>query len=340
MAQPATTQPANTEAPSPAAPPKIATARKGFDLALLAPVGGVDYRTYGHVTYAMFRDPDGDHAAILAKFGIDKARFDAANQAFGERMKQDKSFAMVEMFGAYFAETADGPYAALGRDVAQSVLDQAPLKEAEPMPEEKFREIQIYYARKATVAGTELAKQDEVLRPYHVTFNDFNILGAWFSRRLALQRPALSPEQEAQMDAARSASAQSEPERERPEWGGLWHFSWKMLKRTDKEMKVVEQSRDICIKADMTADTLPLMPKPEGVKCAMSDAIHFYESGISIRAQCDLGGIGTFWGVELTPQDDGESFAGQISYNEMYEGDQDMAQPTTDVVVKRIGDCP
>ncbi len=324
---------ATIENPSPTSPPKIATLREGFDLKMLEPVNGVDFRTYSHITYAMFLDPDGDHEAIYQKFGTDKASFDAASAAYGERMKLDTTFAMVEIFGAYFAENAQGTYAAFGKDVAQSVLNQAPLTQNEPMPEEKFREIQVYYARKASVAGTALSEQDEVLKPYHITFNDFNILGAWFSRRLALETMDLSAPQ------VRSDTKASTMPTERPEWGGLWRFTWKTLQRTETEMKVVEASRDICVKDDMTAETLPLMPKPSGVKCVLIDKVHFYDSGVQMRAECDLGGIGAFWGMYLQPEHDGESFTGQISYNETYEGDTDMPQPMTDVAVKRMGEC-
>ncbi|MBB4479430.1 hypothetical protein [Rhizobium etli] len=325
--------PAGIENPSPASLPKIAASRTGFDVKMLEPVNGIDYRTYGHITYAMFLDPDGDHEAIFKKFGTDRAGYEAAGATFSERMKQDRTFAMVEMFGAFFAEEAQGTYAALGRDVAQSVLNQAPLRETEPMPEEKFREIQVYYGRKVSVAGTALAQQDEILKPYHITFNDFNIVGAWFSRRLALQTADLSTPQESPPARAEGTPA------ERPEWGGLWRFTWKTLQHTDTEMKVVDASRDICVKNDMTADTLPLMPKPPGVKCVLIDKIHFYDSGVQMSAECDHGGIGTSWGLYLQPENGGESFSGQISYNEVYEGDSDMPQPTTDVQVKRIGEC-
>ncbi|ULR44344.1 hypothetical protein [Rhizobium sp. K102] len=221
--------------------PKIAASRAGFDVKMLEPVNGIDYRTYGHITYAMFLDPDGDHEAIFKKLGTDRAGYEAAGATFSERMKQDQTFAMVEMFGAYFAEEAQGTYAALGRDVAQSVLNQAPLRETEPMPEEKFREIQVYYGRKVSVAGTALAQQDEILKPYHITFNDFNIVGAWFSRRLALQTADLSTPQESP-----PARAEGTPT-ERPEWGGLWRFTWKTLQHTDTEMKVVERKpRHLC----------------------------------------------------------------------------------------------
>ncbi|MBY4608877.1 hypothetical protein K6M90_14600 [Rhizobium sp. 9T] len=104
-------------------------------------------------------------------------------------------------------------------------------------------------------------------------------------------------------------------------------------------MKVVDASRDICVKNDMTADNLPLMPKPSGVKCVLIDRIHFYDSGVQMSAQCDHGGIGTSWGLYLQPENGGESFSGQSSYNEVYEGDSDMPQPVTDVQVKRIGEC-
>ncbi|MND25900.1 hypothetical protein [Agrobacterium tumefaciens] len=321
------------ENPSPTSLPVIAASREGFDKKMLEPVNGLDFRTYGHIVYAMFLDPDGDHGAIFSKFGTDKGSFEAAGTAFGERMKQDPTFTMIEMYGAYFAETAQGTYAAFGRDVAASVLNQAALRETEPMPEEKFREIQVYYGRKASVAGTALAQQDEVLKPYHLTFNDFNILGAWFSRRLALETADLSSPRNDGGSRAEAAPV------ERPEWGGLWRFTWKTLQRTDTEMKVVETSRDICVTGEMTAETLPLMPKPSGVKCVLIDKVRFYESGVQMNAQCDHGGIGTSWGLYLQPENGGESFSGQISYNEVYEGDNDMPQPTTDVVVKRIGEC-
>ncbi|WP_245437541.1 MULTISPECIES: hypothetical protein [Neorhizobium] len=319
---------------SPASLPKIAAIRPGFDAKLLEPVQGVAFRTYGHVTYGMFLDPNGNHEAIFQTFGIDRTRFEAANATFTDRMKQDPTFTMVEMFGGYFAETAQGTYAALGRDIAQSVLNQAPLQEQEPMAEDKFREIQVFYGRKASVAGTELAKQDEVLKPYHITFNDFNIMGAWFSRRLALQSAGLSNPSEMPQ-----AQAEDAP-KERPEWGGMWRFSWKTLQRTETAMKIVEATSDMCIKQGMTAETLPLMPNPSGVKCVLLDTIHFYDSGVQIDAQCDHGGIGASWGLYLQPDGDGQNFSGQISYNQVYEGDQDMPQPTTDITVKRIGDCP
>ena len=321
------------ENPSPTSAPPILKSQPEFDMKMLEPINGVDLRTYSHITYAMFLDPDGDHEAIFKRFGVEKADFEAASAGFGERMRQDRSFVFVEMFGAYFAENAEGKYAALGRDVAQSVINNAPLKEAEPMPEEKFREIQAYYSRKASVAGTELSKQDEVLAPYHITFNDFNILGAWFSRRLKLETADLVNPRETNDTAAYG------PPKERPEWGGEWRFTWKTLQRTGEAMKVVETSRDICVKDDMTAETLPLMPKPERVKCVLIDKVHFYETGIHMRAECDLGGVGASWGLYLNPENDGESFTGQISYNETYEGDTDMPQPATDVTVKRVGDC-
>ncbi|WP_337268932.1 DUF3617 domain-containing protein [Oryzifoliimicrobium ureilyticus] len=318
------------QTPSSNALPPIASSREGFDKSLLEPVDGIDYRAYGHATYALFRDPNGDQEAILDKLGLTKARFDEANKIYGERMKADPTFAMVEMFGAYFNETAGGPYAAYARDAARSVLDQVPLQEKEPMPEEKFREIQVYYARKASVAGTDLAKQDEVLKPYGLTFNDFNILGSWFSRRLTLQAGGL-------VQQGSETKPQDQPAKEHPEWGGLWHFTYQLLERTDQDIRVKEQTRDVCLKPDMTEATLPLMPKPQDAKCVLNH-LNFFETGIEVDAQCDHGDYGSDWGLSLRPKGEGQ-FAGEISYNETNENDDDLPQPTTPVTAKRLGDC-
>jgi len=316
--------------------PPMARKVKGFDTGLLAAVDGVTFRQYGQISYLHFYDPKAEEGVVLERLHLTKDRYDNAKKIFGERMRDDPTRTMVNLFGAYFNEAAQGPFAALGRDVAISVLDDVPLKEQPPMSEEKFREIQIYYGRKASVAGTGLDKQDDVLKPYGITFNDFNILGAWFSRRLALE-------------ARRDDDDDDRPQRnyskprapvQHAEWGGLWRFSWRRLKRGTSAMEVEQITKDICLKADMTAETLPVMPKPPNAKCVIINGIRFFDTEIGVRMQCDHGPYGTEWGLNLfTPIVNGKSYSGTISVNMENELVSDLPNPDTAVSAERIGDC-
>ena len=316
--------------------PKMVLAKKTFDRSLLAPVDGVTYEQYGEASYLQFVDPDADKKAVLARLRLTTEQFEAANKAFGARMKQDRTDTMIALFGAYFNEVAVGPYAAWGRDAALSVLDDAPLKEKAPMPEAKFREIQVYYGRKAIVAGTALDKQDDVLKPYNLSFNDFNVIGAWFGRRSALQ--ANFPE--GTFDRGPPNEAVDNP-KTHPEYGGLWRVSWNLLKRGDAGMIVDHQSRDVCLKAGMDAATLPLMPTPKDAKCVLVGGVDFYESGVGIRAQCDHGAYGSSWGLTLSePIEKGKSYKGDITFNMENERVANLPDPMTPVTAQRLGPCP
>ena len=327
---------AEDKPPAPADLPKLVLKRKGFDRSLLAPVDGMTFEQDGQASYLLFLDPDADKKAVLAKLHLTPEQFDKATAVFGERMKQDRTDTMVELFGAYFNEAAEGFYAPLGRDAAISVLDDVPLKEKEPMPEAKFREIQSYYGRKAEVAGTALDKQDEVLKPYGITFNDFNIIGAWFGRRLALQTSG--PDDA--FDRGPPNEAVDNP-KTHPEYGGLWRIEWDLLKRGETGMVVDHQSRDVCIKSGMDAATLPLMPSIKDVKCVLVGDIAFYDSGVGVHAQCDHGAYGSSWELDFSePIVAGKSYKGQISFTLDSEKVKDLPDPTSFVRAERLGSCP
>jgi hypothetical protein len=170
------------------ATPKAALAAKGFDRALLDPVDGVDLRTYAHIAFESFAGDDPDLAKILARHGIVKAQFDHANATFIERMRADATYTLANLYGAYFIETASGKYAALAADVAHSVIEGAPLREAAPMSWDDYLALTSFYGRQAPSAKDQSrASYDEILKPKGLSFVDYQIIGAWFGRRLRLQ---------------------------------------------------------------------------------------------------------------------------------------------------------
>jgi hypothetical protein len=168
--------------------PKAALTAKGFDRALLEPVDGVDLRTYAHIAFESFAGDDPDLAKILARHGLVKAQFDRANATFIERMRADVTYTFADLYGAYFIETASGKYAALAADVAHSVLDGGPLREPPPMAFDDYLALVSYYGRLAPKAKDQTrASYDEILKPKGLNFVDYQIIGAWFGRRLRLQ---------------------------------------------------------------------------------------------------------------------------------------------------------
>jgi hypothetical protein len=330
--------PAHAAAPADDIPP-IARKVKGFDLSLLAPVAGVTLRQVGEASYYFGFVPTLTKDQVLAEVGIDKAHYDEAEKVFTQRMIDDKTFTINSLFGAYSAEASQGRFAAYGRDVAQSVLDDAPLREKEPMTEEQFRLIQDYYARKAGTAGTKPSDLDLVLVPFHLTYNDFQILSGWFGRRLALQAGAGSGQLPGATDEVANAAP---PARERPELGGLWRLSWTLLKRGESAMEKVSATRDICLKSGMTGATAPLMPKRGTAKCALQH-LDFYPTGIGFYAQCDQGDFGSAWALDLQPPHSGreaDAWTGEMQFSMQNEVLQDLApKASTPVTGQRIGDC-
>ena len=322
--------------------PPMARKVKGFDLKLLDPVDGVTFRQVGEASYLFTVNadaPDVD-ARILARLHLDKARLEKAQKVFTDRMVADRTSTMTTLFGAYGSEVAEGRYAAYGRDVALSVLDGTPLRETEPMTEEKFEIIRSYYGRKEPTAGTKFSDLDKVLAPVGLTFNDFQILSSWFGRRFALQDD--TPDTGASDPVVNPAP----PSPPRPDLGGLWRLRWTLLRRADGGMEKVPQSRDICLKLDMKAADLPIMPKPDGSKCALG-VTSFYATGIGFSANCDHGDYAVQWSLDLQPPEGGLAawpqapWTGEMQFGMQNEILGNMApNATTSVVAERIGNCP
>jgi len=168
--------------------PKTALDAKGFDRALLDPVDGLSLRRYAHIAFDSFAGDEPDLNKVLARHDVTRAQFDHANAVFTDRMRADKTYTLTEIYGAYFIETAGGKYAPLAADVARSVIDGAPMREPAPMAWDQYLDLMRFYASNvANAKGTARAAYDEILKPKGLTFVDYQIIGAWFGRRMRLQ---------------------------------------------------------------------------------------------------------------------------------------------------------
>ena len=182
--------PAASRAETTAADIPPAALKAKLDAGLFAPVDGISVREFAHIVFDLFARDDLGEAKILADHKVTKAQFDHANEVMTGRMKDDKTFKFIDIYGAYYIETAPGPFAALAKDVSNSVLNGVPLREPEPMKWEDYMRITGFYARKAPFAkDTSRRSYDEILGDQGINFIDFQVLGAWFSRRVALGAP-------------------------------------------------------------------------------------------------------------------------------------------------------
>ncbi len=167
--------------------PKTALNAKGFDRALLDPVEGLSLRRYAHIAFDSFAGDEPDLNKVLARHDVSRAQFDHANAVFTDRMRADKTYTLTEIYGAYFIETAGGKYAPLAADVARSVVDGVPLREPPPMVWDQYLDLIRFYARNvANAKGTARAAYDEILKPKGLSFVDYQIIGAWFGRKMRL----------------------------------------------------------------------------------------------------------------------------------------------------------
>ncbi len=167
--------------------PKTALDAKGFDRAMLDPVDGLSFRSYAHIAFDSFAGDEPDLDKVLARHGVTRAQFDHANAVFIDRMRADNTYTVTEVYGAYFLETARGRYAPLAADVAHSVIEGGPLREPPPMVWDQYLELMRFYgANVAKAKGTTRAAFDEILEPKGLSFVDYQIIGAWFGRKMRL----------------------------------------------------------------------------------------------------------------------------------------------------------
>jgi hypothetical protein len=164
----------------------VALATKGFDLKSLDPIDGISVRDYVHIVFAMYAADQKDAGNVPAAYQFDKARFDAISAMMTEYFRKDPTRKFSEIYSAYFQEQAGGPFSAHAVDYAQSVLNGGPLKLKEPMSFERYMQLSQFYAEGAQKQKPMTREaSDKVLEPTGIAFIDFQVLGAWYGRRMA-----------------------------------------------------------------------------------------------------------------------------------------------------------
>lgn len=177
---------AATKAGADGMPPTAVKAK--LDPALFASVDGVSVRQYAHIVFDLFANGDQSQAStvkLLEKHGLTQDRFNKITEVMTERMRNDNTFKFIDIYGAYYIENAPGPFHHLAKDVANHVLNGAPLKEKPPYSWDEYRAIQGFYARKAPFAkDTTRASYDEILSEKGMNFIDYTVLGSWYGKHL------------------------------------------------------------------------------------------------------------------------------------------------------------
>ncbi|MHC5308119.1 hypothetical protein [Bartonella sp. LJL80] len=173
-------------------PPPLVKKSPTFDRKLLEPVDGVEFIIFAQMAYdAFYRDVNIDDEASLKKvYGFSEAQRDHANVEFGKRMKDDASFTLINLYGAYFfmdAEKDSLSYGKYAKDYVQSVLNDGPLYEDAPMTIQEYAALMNFYGRKMDFAKEMTrAESDKVMSEKGMTYLDLQIIGAWIGRHSAL----------------------------------------------------------------------------------------------------------------------------------------------------------
>lgn len=171
-------------------PPPVAVKKKDFDKLLLEPVDGVSLQLYSKISYDAFYHnvPIDDEVELKKRYNITKAQYDKANDVFDDRMRDDKSYVFIDIYGAYFFTDADGQNANYAKDYVQSVLNDGPLYLAPPMTMEEYRLLMTFYGRKIAFEPDRNKREaaDRVLSEKGMTFQDLQIVGAWLGRSVRL----------------------------------------------------------------------------------------------------------------------------------------------------------
>ncbi len=114
----------------------------------LEPIGGVSLEVYATVSARVAADPSA-RPAILAEYGLDEARFNAADQGWQARMRQAEdpmaAAAIAGEYGKYFAAAGQGQYGATAQASAGHIGMHGqvggPGAAAEPCTLERYAEI-------------------------------------------------------------------------------------------------------------------------------------------------------------------------------------------------------
>jgi hypothetical protein len=171
---------------------KLIHDESAFDQALLAPIDGVSLEKYAAAANAAIFYDD-DFAAVAKETGINKQRFEALTEKWTERMRSDPTQILMMRYGGHLMAAARGRFAASGKDLGRSMIERGPLAGPEPIPFEKWVEITEYYGSKSgEIKGP--ADVTRILKPYGLTFYEWNIASNWWGRKRTLAMEGDDPQ--------------------------------------------------------------------------------------------------------------------------------------------------
>lgn len=171
---------------------KLLHDESAFDQALLAPIDGVSLEKYAAAANAAMFHAD-DFVAVAKETGITEKRFEALTEKWTERMRSDPTQLLMMKYGGHLMAASRGRFAASGKDLGRSMIDRAPLSGPEPIPFEQWVEITEYYGSKSGEIQTP-ADVTRVLKPYGLTFYEWNIASNWWGRKRTLAMEANDPQ--------------------------------------------------------------------------------------------------------------------------------------------------
>lgn len=164
--------------------PPAATQDAAFDPDLLLPVEGVGLRRYAHIAYEMAvanYTPGQQPDAVPKRYGISAERFQKVGEGWAERFQADASMTLNRLYTGWFSENATGKVAALGKDLANSYLNQVPLRETPPMDQEAYFAAMSTIARKAQFSQNPL-EMNNLTSPYGYTYPEWLVVSNWMGR--------------------------------------------------------------------------------------------------------------------------------------------------------------
>jgi hypothetical protein len=143
----------------------------------LNPVEGVSVEQWAQIQAALAGG--GNLEAMLAKAGIDRARWDRVSTEWMARMQKDTSFTITNVYGNAFAGAAQGQYGAQAAQAA--AVGVGGNLGAEPIPFERFVEIQ-----EAMGASSNRGEDpNALLASFGLKALDWSNIGMFWNKRIA-----------------------------------------------------------------------------------------------------------------------------------------------------------
>jgi Zn-dependent protease with chaperone function len=164
--------------------------------ALLESRQGMKLADYAALSMELEWAGEKGRAAVLKRHQLTAAQWTETSEVFGTRIRSDPSVA--DYFKVHYFRAAQGRFAAYGRDLADSYEKGQALELAPPLPIDEFRALATAPAASSR-SGIELAEgsktidgskagapYDRTLRQHGLSRQDFEIVDAWWLRRIEI----------------------------------------------------------------------------------------------------------------------------------------------------------